>query len=247
MKKEYSNEISEAFLDCVKRTVARVSGEDGNHRPFHSSLLSPEALFWSRFERSFSTSFGQGVIEKISKIAALSGGATKANNQVHTHVKIDENKLNAINTHISALRNTSRGSWNNDLNEILSTPDNGNNIKERVISDLVWVKNGTTNYMSIKTVKPNIDQTAEAKKDLLKLKINDPSCNVYFGLYYNPFSENKADYTWSPPQKIFDFQNDPCVLIGREYWDTLGGNGFYDELLAIVRSVGDQAKSMITF
>lgn len=92
--------------------------------------------------------------------------------------------------------------------------------------------------MSIKTVKPNIDQTAEVKRDLLKLKLADPTANVYYGLYYNPYGENKSDYAWSPPKNIFNFNTNPCILIGKEYWDTLGGIGFYEELLAIAQRVG---------
>ena len=99
--------------------------------------------------------------------------------------------------------------------------------------------------MSIKTVKPNIDQTAEAKRDLLKLKINDPEAQVYFGLYYNPYGENKADYAWAPPKGVFDFRNDSVVLIGRDYWDTLGGSGTYDEVLQIAQEVGVRTRHRI--
>ena len=49
--------IANEFRDCIANTVRRIAGED-THRPFHAALLSEEALFWSRFERSFSTSFG---------------------------------------------------------------------------------------------------------------------------------------------------------------------------------------------
>ena len=115
----------------------------------------------------------------------------------------------------------------------------------RVISDLWWEKDGINNYMSIKTVKPNIDQTAEAKRDLLKLKLADPKANVYYGLYYNPYGEHKKDYAWTPPMKIFNFNTDTCILIGKEYWDTLGGNGFYEEVLAIASKVGIETRKKI--
>lgn len=247
MKSEYRDAIAQEFLVCVRRTIERV-GEEDSHRPFHRALLSDDVLRWSRFERSFSTSFGQGVIERISKLAVLSNGAANACTQAQIEISISENKLNGINSHISQLRNASsgvRGSWSRDVTNIQSIPDGERFFNERVISDLWWHANGVDNFMSIKTVKPNIDQTAEAKRDLLKLKMAFPSSNVYFGLYYNPFGESKNLYSWAPPKKVFDFQNDPCVLIGREYWDTLGGIGFYDELLDIVDSVGAQARMMI--
>lgn len=104
---------------------------------------------------------------------------------------------------------------------------------------------GINHYLSIKTVKPNIDQTAEAKRDLLKLKLHDPSAKVYFGLYYNPYGKHRADYAWTPPKGIFDFSHDDVVLIGQDYWDTLGGVGTYDEVLEIARQVGRETRPLI--
>ncbi|RLA44169.1 MAG: TdeIII family type II restriction endonuclease, partial [Gammaproteobacteria bacterium] len=98
---------------------------------------------------------------------------------------------------------------------------------------------------SIKTVKPNIDQTAEAKRDLLKLKLHDPDSNVYFGLYYNPYGDHRDDYSWGPPMGIFDFHSDPSVLIGSDYWDVLGGEGFYAEILDIAGTVGNECRQML--
>lgn len=249
MEQQYKDAIAEEFLCCVQRTIQRIKNEDG-YRPFHGALLSPEALFWSRFERSFSTSFGQSVIEKISLLATLSNGATQAKTQEHTMISVDESILHAINSHIGSLRDVKsgvRGNWVLDLQNLERIQPSGRIISERIISDLFWEKDGIKSYMSIKTVKPNIDQTAEAKRDLLRLKMNNPTCNVYFGLYYNPFGEVKADYNWSPPQRIFDFQHDQCVLIGREYWETLGGQGFYDELLEIAQQVGAHTRGLLSF
>ena len=107
------------------------------------------------------------------------------------------------------------------------------------------MKNGKNNYLSIKTVKPNIDQTAEAKRDLLKLKLNDPDCEVYFGLYYNPYGCDKSNYNWSPPKGIFDFGADDVVLIGKDYWETLGGAGFYEDILEIAAEVGETTKALL--
>lgn len=88
----------------------------------------------------------------------------------------------------------------------------------RIISDLWWNKDGVDNYMSIKTVKPNIDQTAVAKQDCLHLVLSNPKCNAYFGLPYNPFGECKEDYSFNPPMGIFDFKHDSVVLIGKDMW-----------------------------
>lgn len=109
-----------------------------------------------------------------------------------------------------------------------------------------WNKDGIDNYMSIKTVKPNIDQTAVAKQDCLHLVMANPNCNAYFGLPYNPFGENREDYSFNPPMGIFDFRHDPVVLIGADMWDTVGGEGCYNEILEIANQVGIETKEKIS-
>ena len=247
MHEDVANFIADEFLACVQNTVDRIQSED-THRPFHAALLSDQALFWSRFERSFSTSFGQRVIEQISRAAAFNGGAQLAETQKVTTINLPTDQINAIEDHISGLRHNRAqrpANWDIDVSELAAIRGTQGIQQLRVISDLWWQKDGINNYMSIKTVKPNIDQTAEAKRDLLKLKLADPSANVYYGLYYNPYGNFKKDYAWSPPMRIFNFNKDPCVLIGKEYWDTLGGNGFYEEVLAIAERVGENTRRQI--
>lgn len=242
----YREEIAREFEDCITRTIARLDNSD-THRPFHTALLSEQALFWSRFERSFSTSFGQGAIERISRLVALAGGASEASNQKETYVSLSRGQLAAIDAHVASLRDRGLGrapNWDLDLAAAQYRVAEVSE-ERRVISDLWWVKDGQDHYMSIKTVKPNIDQTAEAKRDLLKLKIHDPAAHVYFGLYYNPYGENKADYAWTPPKGVFDFQNDQVVLIGRGYWDTLGGVGAYEQVLEIAEDVGARTRPQL--
>ena len=247
MQKEHVAFIEKEFRECVLNTIGRLEAED-THRPFHAALLSGQALFWSRFERSFSTSFGQRVIEQVSRIAAEAGGAQAAQTQRETTFALAPAQLAAIEEHMTSLRSGSHPAtpdWNATLTELMALPPSRGAQAVRVISDLWWRRDGINHYMSIKTVKPNIDQTAEAKRDLLKLKLAEPSAKVYFGLYYNPYGEHRANYGWSPPKRIFDMAKDACVLIGKDYWDTLGGDGFYEELLAIAARVGAETRPQI--
>jgi hypothetical protein len=244
MEEKYKNIIAKEFRDCVLNTIKRLDNAETN-RPFHAALLSDEALFWSRFERSFSTSFGQRVIEEISKIVAIAGGASDACRQKETLVILDKAVDNAIVSHIVELRAASRQKWGDTVNELSHVYQRNEFVEHRIISDLWWFKDGINHYMSIKTVKPNIDQTAVAKQDLLRLTMAEPSCKAYFGLYYNPYGEERSSYAHSPPMGIFDFHNDSSVLIGRDYWDTLGGDGCYDTVLEIAREVGAETRVIV--
>ena len=119
MKAKYPEQIAAEFKNCVLKTIERLNNEDTN-RPFHAALLSDVALFWSRFERSFSTSFGQRVIEEISRIVALAGGASEASRQKVTVVQFDSSFDKAITDHMIKLRkkNSSSPTWQETLAEI---------------------------------------------------------------------------------------------------------------------------------
>ncbi len=249
MNRYYRELIADEFRNCVNGTINRVMRTEQTYRPFHTALLSEEVVFWSAFERSFSTSFGQRVIEEIARLVALSNGASDAKRQVETIVQIDVAYEDAIHEEMRMLRARNRFfayAWHPTIQRIMDTAPHGDIVNIRVISDLWWNKDGIDNYISLKTVKPNIDQTAVAKEDCLHLSIADPNCNAYFGLPYNPYGEHKEDYSHNPPMGIFDFRHDPVVLIGQEMWDTIGGYGCYDELLDIAYQVGEETRQTIS-
>jgi hypothetical protein len=239
MDQAYRDQIANEFRNCVGNTITRLKSE-ATYKPFHTALLCKEAIFWGRFERSFSTSFGQRVIEEIARIVALSNGATLAQRQKVSLVKLDTAHDAAVNAHITSLREGNHRShdWITTMREIQSVPLTGETKEIRVISDLWWQMDGVDNYISLKTPKPNIDQTAVAKEDCLRLKLAYPSCNAYFGLPYNPYGSEKSSYA-------FDFHHDSVVLIGKEMWDTIGGPGCYEEIIELAKEVGKKTKPSI--
>ncbi len=234
------SEILGEFVSCIRRTLGRLDSAD-TLRPFHAALLTPEAIAWSRLERSFSTSFGQSVIEKISRLVCLGGGASESENQKETHVTLTTTQWDEAERIIREARTAGSGyapNWHNDLDRMRSAGKFGVPTTRRVISDLYWRRSGIQHYASIKTVMPNIDQTAQAKLDLLHLAAANEACEVYFGLYYNPFGEAPEDYFWAPAARIFDLTHDAPVLVGAAYWDTLGGEGTYATILDIAAHAG---------
>jgi len=243
MKKDTKASIMEILHRCIDRAIKRVS-VDKTYRPFHEALLTKELVTASAFERSFSTSFGQGPIEEISKILAISTGA-ESERQRETRVNVNKGAVDEIDRILSALRSgDSSPNWKKEQAKILAFTK-GDYVQRRVLSDL-WIKRGPVEtFISIKTVKPNIDQTEIVKKDLLLLKAHDKKYQTFLGLYYNPGGAKREDYNWSVPSKIFDMINDDCVLIGQEYWDLVGGKGTYTALLDIFGEVGEETREQL--
>lgn len=252
MDKTYRDAIQKEFVDCAKNTLLRVKNsmkkndEGGNYKPFHESILIPQAILWSKFERSFSTSFGQRLVEEVSQILARASGASEVVRQKQTNIDIDKSQANEIDEHSQKIKEGKlKGLWSDDLKSISNVKKSNVSHKAKIISDLWFKRDNQEYFFSIKTVKPNIDQTIEAKRDLLKLKINNSKANVYYGLYYNPWGEQRDSYKHSPPMKVFNFYKDEVVLIGKEYWDIIGGEGAYEELLEIAERAGKETKKIV--
>ncbi len=243
MKKVTKEQITLILQDCVNRAILRVK-KDKTYRPFHEALLTKKLVSASTFERSFSTSFGQGPIEEISEILAKSVGS-ETTRQKETLVNVNKGAVDEIERILSSLRSgESPPNWAKEISRITAFTK-GDYVVRRIISDL-WIKKEDTEiFISIKTVKPNIDQTEIVKKDLLLLKAHNPSFKTYLGLYYNPGGSKKTDYNWSIPSKIFDMKHDECVLIGSEYWNLIGGKGAYNSLLKIFEKVGNDTRAQL--
>jgi hypothetical protein len=244
MKAETKKKIEAILKGCVDGALSRTA-KNKTHRPFHEVLLTKEIVNASSFERSFSTSFGQGPIEEISELIAIDSGH-KTKRQKETQVNVYKGAIDEIERICSALRAGEKTpNWNQEVKKIQAYQKGDTEVR-RVISDLWIKKDGIETYISIKTVKPNLDQTEIAKKDLLLLKAHNPNFNTYFGLFYNPGGENRSDYNWTMPFKIFDMHKDKAVLIGEDYWNTLGNSNTYKELLKIFDKVGKETRKAIS-
>jgi hypothetical protein len=243
MIRETRQRVSEILRSCVNSAIERV-GKNKMYHPFHTALLTPKLVTASSFERSFSTSFGQGPIEEMSRIIALATGAESVRHK-ETMANITKGAQDEITRIIAALRDgTAKPQWGKELKRICACKK-GDLIVSRVISDL-WIKRkGVEIFLSLKTVKPNIDQTEIAKKDMLLLKAQNENYEPYFALYYNPGGTKRADYNWVIPSKMFDMLADPCVLIGEDYWDFVGGKGTYKDLLSIFEEVGQDTRKKL--
>ncbi len=243
MNEVTKTKIEIILLECVTNAINRTE-KNIQHKPFHEALLTKELNAASAFERSFSTSFGQRPVEEISREIALSTGA-EAIRQKETIVNINKGAQDEITRILNRLRaGESSPNWKNEIKKI-SAFNKGDYIAERIISDL-WVKKNEKEYFfSLKTVKPNLDQTQIAKRDMLLIKGHNPEYCPFFVLYYNPGGPEKKNYNWSIPNKIFNIINDNCVLIGKEYWDFIGGNGTYSSLLETFQKVGLETRNML--
>lgn len=241
------------ILNVMNRTIHKLTIENPfnldevrEKNPFGCRLVPSEVWKGSKFERSFVTTLGQGIFEQVAKIIAEGTGAY-AENQHIKEVQVNTFQNETINNIIQDQRRAGRGRRivSPNLHAELSHLSNLNTnsfITVSIISDLyIRRASGHEEYYSLKTVKPNLDQTAEAKRNLLLLKTENPNCEVFFALPYNPAGESNSynDSGHSIPKKLFDMDDTNFVLIGSSMWNKIGDDSnTYEELLNIFEEVG---------
>lgn len=249
--------ISEALDGVITRrciTEPFLEEEVMEKNPFGARLVPMEVWKGSKFERSFVTILGQGIFEQIAKIIAEGTGAF-AQNQHTTSLTVCTFRLDKIDEILRCQRQTRSRSktrtlpdWDKEVEDILKL-ENDRYQDIQVISDLyIRRRNGENEYYSFKTVKPNLDQTENAKRDMLRLVAGNPTSNVFFALPFNPAGEGnlykEAQHTM--PYKLFNMDVDKCVIMGASLWNKIGDNhNTYQELLNIFEKVGQKYQAII--
>jgi len=219
------------------------------NNPFGARLVPMEVWKGSKFERSFVTSLGQGVYEQLARIIAEGSGAIKVENQYVQTLEINTFRNSRIEDILKKQRQSkSSPDWEKEVEGLLLL-EHTDTTRVRIISDVyVERQDGQKEHYSLKTVKPNLDQTEIAKKDMLQLKAYDKDYETYFALPFNPAGEG-VEYRKSGhslPYKIFNMDKDEAVLIGSDFWNKIGNDpNTYNNLLKIFEEVGEYSSERI--
>jgi Type II restriction endonuclease, TdeIII len=230
MERWIDDSIPAAELERIAREGVSPSGL---LTPFHDALVPGITLLG---ERSFSTRLGN-LHEKVAAAVAT---------EIHPDVQQPHDLSGAIpvlsrefiTQRIGALeRREAEPDEQYEREHILGHFGNQVNASTRI--DLyVRAHDGEEHYFEIKSAKPNKGQCIEMKQRLLTaLAIRrHTSANPCWGVPYNPYG--RGEYRHAYPLAFFDFQNE--VMLGEPFWNFVGGEGAYDELLDVYREVGEE-------
>lgn len=212
-------------------------------KPLYSALVPDEIFKGSHFERRFVTPFGKAwerfalVVAKEAHSTCIMGHSITGN--------IPGERLQRIQQVLDDLEHSKKGdkkitpNWDAELAYILE--GKGNPIAVTVMCDIYIDSNetGKKYAFELKAPLPNSDQTKVSKEKMFKLLAMEPLQvdYAYFALPYNPYGA-KENYDWAFPKRWFNMLNDKSVLIGDEFWDLIGGEGTYANLIEIVNTLG---------
>lgn len=212
--------------------------------PFLARLIQDnEKIAAYSFIHSMATTLGMSIYEDVSVIIA-SETAEEAFRNYGVGGAISKEQKTVISNIVSKLRNGDRvAKINEEIKEVLdASAENGEFQKSANIADFYMKRDGQEYYFEIKTVKPNIDVFEKSKTKLLEwVARRRMPVNVYLAFPYNPY--HPKPYHRFTEVGMMDSLND--FLVGDEYWDFIGGENTFPELLKTFDEVGKDFKAQL--
>jgi hypothetical protein len=213
--------------------------------PFHRIFFDENELVAFKRERSIVTKMGQTLYPELARLIASENYADLAREKV-IHGELNESTVNAIGRIVRDLRaGLRKPDHEQELLEINQATSESAKVTVRIIADL-YIGDFLPGpfFAEIKTPVPNLDICAESKLKLLTFEALFHSRNPrgYLAFAYNPFL-NRANYKHSYTKKVMDMGEE--VLMAEEFWDKIGGNGTFSELLGIIDLVGVEIQELL--
>ena len=245
------NEHTRQTVHHLLKTFAQTSLQDYDIEklkrayPFHRLFFDDAGLVAFKRERSIVTKMGLRLYPEIARLIALENYSDVTLEKV-IQGELDEAAVNTIDRIVRDLRAAKRRPDHElEMLEIRDAATSSVNVPVRVIADLyIGDFQGGPLFAEIKTPVPNLDICAESKSKILTFEslFHERHARGFLAFAYNPYV-TRADYAHSFTKKIMDLEAE--VLMGEEFWDVIGGNGTFPQLLTLIDSVGHEIQEEI--
>ena len=244
--------LCDTINDIVKRKEIEYGKEedvgiDLSKNPFHKAMLPKTILRASNFERSFSTTLGK-TFEGCAHILAKSIFPV-AIREFDLEGEISKMVLGEIGNMKENVKSKGDVDHISDANKIvkLSNMTGGESDHRKIHSDLyLRDADGNETFFEMKTPKPNKGQCLTSKEEHLMIhairRKSFPEVKTYVSMGYNPDGEGN-EYTHSFGNTFLDIKGH--VIMGRAFWEYVGGKGAYEEVLKCYKQVGEMKQSAI--
>jgi hypothetical protein len=219
------------------------------YMPFHTRLLGKDRLALYSFIHSLNTNFGTTIFEPVALALAKSKFKT-AKAQIKSGEYISEDAFKVIQNIMTNL-STAVGTPNKleEIEAIRAVCQKGEMIKVKPTKVDVFIENFDDELFlfDIKTAKPNAGGFKEFKRTLLEwvaatlAETPKVKVNTLIAIPYNPYFPEPYN-RWTM-RGMLDLKEE--LKVAEEFWDFLGGEGAYQNLLDIFERVGVELRTEI--
>jgi type II restriction enzyme len=236
---EQKAHIQQIITACLRNKFQSYSPESSN-MPFHFRLLGKDRMALYSFIQSLNTTFGTSIFEPVA-VALAKSRFSKAQAQYVVGNSIYENCQKSIQDIMNRLSVGSNPDKAKELEALKSSLTGKINRLKTVKVDLfVETVQGEQFMFDLKTAKPNISNFKDFKRTLLEWAAialthsKDAKVNTLIAIPYNPY-EPEPYQRWTL-KGMLDEKHE--LKVAEEFWDFLGGQGAYTELLDCFEKAG---------
>lgn len=232
--------IQVVIKTCLRNKFERYKPES-NNMPFHYRLLGKDRMALYSFIHSLNTSFGTSIFEPVA-VELAKTKFKKAEAQYPLETKISQDAQNTIQGIMNKLTTGNDPDKYEEINAIRKVCRAGKMNKLRTVKVDLYVQddNDEIFLFDLKTAKPNISNFKDFKRTLLEwvaivLAANPQAkVNTLIAIPYNPY-EPEPYQRWTL-KGMLDLQRE--LKVAEEFWNFLGGNGAYQDLLDCFEQAG---------
>jgi len=244
LTKEQKEKIKILLRNKIQNKLDRYARES-TYMPFLVKLVQDEEKVAAySFIHSVATMLGMSIYEEVARIVA-EPFSEQVGVKVNVGGTLSDEQLKVIEKIVSELRDGKRQvNKEQETREVLKAfAAHGKPYKKDRIADFFMKRKGKEYYFEIKTVKPNIDVFTASKIKLLQwiARKQKPIITI-LAFPYNPY--HPQPYTRFTEQGVIDKERE--LLVGKEFWDFLGGEGTYEELLDVFDEIGKEFKQKLS-
>ncbi|MDR1689772.1 MAG: TdeIII family type II restriction endonuclease [Clostridiales bacterium] len=239
--------IEKTIANCLRNKLNNYTPKI-KEMPFHYRLIGKDRMALFSFIHSLNISFGISIFGPVALTIASERFAKAAAQYVVGNVIFDQNRQ--VITEILDLLRSSK-SKPNKPNEIellrKSLVGDVQIVKATKVDLYLENKDGERWLFGIKLPKLNEGNFLGFKRTLLEWAAialsSDDKREVHslIAFPYNPYAPKPYE-RWTM-KGLFDFKHE--IMIAEEFWDFLGGEGTYEELLNCFARVGDDMRGEI--
>jgi len=240
--------IEDVIKTCIRNKFKNYKPETSN-MPFHFRLLGKDRMALYSFIHSLNTSFGTTIFEPVAVALARHQFADASRGYV-VEKRISEEAHKVIQNIITDLT-TAKESPDKEaeLEKIRAACTIGKmqNVKLTNVDIFLKDNSGAIYLIDIKTAKPNIGNFKEFKRTLLEWAAAEMAqnpkakVNTAIAIPYNPY-EPKPYQRWTL-RGMLDLDKE--LFVADEFWDFLGGDGSYEELLDCFERAGIELRDEV--
>ncbi len=217
--------------------------------PFHTRLLGKDRMALFSFIHSLNTNFGTSIFEPVA-MALASATFKEVKTQATAGTQISEAAQRVIQDIMDDLTAAhSKPNKQDEIEAIRKVAQTGimKNVKPTKVD--IWLQGHDNQlyFFDIKTAKPNKGGFKEFKRTLLEwaacVLAENPKAeiNTLIAIPYNPY-EPKPYSRWTMAGML---ELETELKVADEFWDFLGGQGTYLQLLDIFERVGIELRAEI--